>query len=667
MPRRFIRSVEPEDSYQQRVLPIDKPWVAYARQSTTRQVEENTESTEAQTRGLMKRAHDRGYDDALGTLYQEGNGIRGVSGRLRIDQRGDLSTVVARIKADEVKTVFITDESRLFRDPTGIQYNTFADICKEHDCLVISDHHIYDFARNEWDIKMWRQRCEASADYIEYHVKGMLKLREQAARRGWHVQGLVSIGYVVDYQKGSPTYRKLIPYEPHAKVVRWLFQRFKELDGNLNALTREVQGKPIFPDTGFPLHTRLKKVVGGWSITRDGLKYLLTNPVYIGHASVGKRVKAGDHKVYQQEIVKRNNHAAIVDEELFFYAYNRLSDVDLDGNPQKRSIASPKRYTPRLTTLPCYALLENRIESDSCPVYVNRGKKAYVVSLSKDGLYAYAAVIKISVLDAVFSEQFIRVVKEDKRLGDGAAYRTLQQAQQTEVRAGMSVEEQLQNIERQIALLRAKMDATDDMELFRTWNTKLNELKALQPKLEKLLKKRDEAIQTEQQYHTLLERIRNEWNRMSFEQKKQAVNTLVDKAVLTKDAPHWYRLVIYWHIPVGRVDEGFIWYRNGGAFLWTEEEEKALMWLYPLAPRHQVQNALPRRTWGDISNRASQLKVKRIARSASDLPDDVAMADLKYAKEHGLGTHAGLQYHATWRTKVGEISKSSLPSIARCL
>jgi DNA invertase Pin-like site-specific DNA recombinase len=643
MTKRVIKRqvIETNEQYGMRPLPTDKAWVAYARQSTTHQVKENTESTELQTKGLQKRALSLGYLEELGTLCQEGNGVRGVSGSVRIDLRSDLKDVVGRIKADEVKTVFILSESRLFRDPTGVQYNVFADVCKEHDCYVVTPRTIYDYSRSEHR-KAWRQRCESEADYLEYHVPMMHEARKQAALRGEYVSGRVAVGYVVD------TDHKLTVFEPHAQVVRGLFTRFRELEGKINTLAKEVKSMgAVFPAADMRLN--LKRVGAGWGITRDGLQYLLCNPIYIGHHSVNGVV------------VMRNHHTAIVDESDFLWAFNRLSEYDLDGNPQERIRTRPTRYQ-RVTTQPVSALLTERITSKACPVHVNRAKGQYVASAQENGMVAYSAAIKIAILDAVFSQHFTYVVKQDVKRGDGQAFDVLKQAT-----TDTSVMMQVAEIEKQTTLLRAKMDATDDLELLRKWNTKLRELTQLKPQLERILAKQGEAVKTVEEYETLLDQIRGRWRGMSPDAKQKAVNALIERAVLTKETPHWYQLEVYWKLPVGRVDVGFIWYQNGGGFLWTPQEDETIKALYPNAGRETVQQALPRRAWYAIGDRAYQKGIRRTVAATSDVPDYLSWEDYSFQKEHELTSEAGTEYRATWRTKTTDSSAAFRQTSDRCL
>src|SRR5258708_16773783 len=105
--------------------------------------------------------------------------------------------------------------------------------------------------------------AQAAADYVTKHVKGrMLPARALLSLRGLADSRRLSVGYIVtDRQRyltdGSenPNYRRLVVYEPHAKVLRYLFRRYRELGGNLCALYHEIAAWPcVFPLFQHPTH-----------------------------------------------------------------------------------------------------------------------------------------------------------------------------------------------------------------------------------------------------------------------------------------------------------------------------------------------------------------------------------------------------------------------------
>src|SRR5260370_19345009 len=86
---------------------------------------------------------------------------------------------------------------------------------------------------------------------------------------------------------------------------------------------------------------RRKKVPGGFHISKDGLRLLLTNPAYLGWWIV------------QSDVISRENHPAIIDKEneyLFWYAFEHLADYMTDGKENgNRMNGTRRRFYQRHT------------------------------------------------------------------------------------------------------------------------------------------------------------------------------------------------------------------------------------------------------------------------------------------------------------------------------
>src|SRR5712691_11015322 len=125
----------PENDMWYSSIPLHVMWGIYARQSTLVQVLNNTESTEMQTDDLTAWLIERGVQEGYWKLF---DADLGVSGTLPIEKRTGLQELVEYIKLGLIKAVLVYQVSRLFRDDTGVEYNTFAKICKEHDCVLVT-------------------------------------------------------------------------------------------------------------------------------------------------------------------------------------------------------------------------------------------------------------------------------------------------------------------------------------------------------------------------------------------------------------------------------------------------------------------------------------------------------------------------------------------------
>src|SRR5579859_4945998 len=144
------------------VLPLSYKVGVYPRQSTLMQVKNYKESTEMQTTDLIAFARSLGWKDEQIIVFSQDLGL---SGKLRIDEREGLRSLVECIESDEIKAVIVFLEDRLFRDETQIQVNVFIDICRQHNTIVITPQMTYDFS-NIYHVKQFRWKCEAAADFL---------------------------------------------------------------------------------------------------------------------------------------------------------------------------------------------------------------------------------------------------------------------------------------------------------------------------------------------------------------------------------------------------------------------------------------------------------------------------------------------------------------------
>jgi DNA invertase Pin-like site-specific DNA recombinase len=445
------------------VLPFSQPALAvehllaiYARQSTKEQVIRNREAYDQQTVGLVRQAIEYGWSRERILIYIENKRKDGkwvnASGRLRIDQREGLQALSERIERDEVKTVLVWAVDRLFRDEDMIQPAVFVKLCKDHHCIIITTDDLFDFNNPKRDDrKRFLELAQAAADYVTKHVRGrMLPARAQLSMRGVHDGRRINVGYIiVDRERyledgsDNPEWRKYVIYEPHAKVIRWLFRRFRQLGGNLRVLHREIEAWPfVFPDFDDPEHARYTGMIHngkGFTLTRQGLASLLTNTVYIGWW-------------YYKGVTTKGNHDPIVSEEDFWYAFDRLSSVTIDGEERPRLATAPTRYTHDGSP-PLEALLDGIITGavEGMAVYVLRNEVPPNYSIFDEGRKHgehYKQSIPVLELDAIFSQRLLYVLEHTEH---GATLR--------EHLVGLRKErdQQLVSVERQIAEARQQI------------------------------------------------------------------------------------------------------------------------------------------------------------------------------------------------------------------
>jgi hypothetical protein len=645
-------------------LPLltNQPCAIYARQSTAKQVVDNPESAKLQTEKQVEKARALGWTDNIYLFVenQQANGaVRSASGTLRIDEREGLSALMELVYADVIKTILVWDESRLFRDEWNIQVDTFIKACHEHGVRVLTDMHTYDFRNNTYDADLFRMRCKAAADFIKHHVKGLLLQTKAAAARRGQVDGRrVSVGYIVDRQKfaadgqPNPNYKKLIPYEPHARVVRGLFKRYRELGGSLTRLYREVRAMqfvfPFFEDMTNEKYSGLarKKNAYGYTITKWGLGQLLTNPVYIGHW------------YYRGEIVSKRNHEPLVDEEDFWYAFNRLSPYLPNGARNIRA-TSQNHVNQRVEK---GALLDGIITTTN-------GRRVYVL----DGAYAihdrdknsgrYKVSIDVAYLDGIFTARLFEAVNDEKH-GQTIEER-LKEIRSAREYTLVSVDEQIQEARKQIARAERSRQIAAEEDSPEDERQAIQRLKGLRATLTELESKQAHAAKDEkdiEECQRLVECVRKGWDSLDMVKKRRFIQLITQEIRLSEASTHFLKLEVVWTGPYGCTDTAYIWREHASGGLYTDEENARLRELYPVADRATILAALPHRSWTGILIQGRRLGLSRDRHcgNSSMLHPDLSLQDDKIIQALGeTYSTKGFDKRAFWVSSDG---KTSTPS-----
>jgi DNA invertase Pin-like site-specific DNA recombinase len=658
----------PEDLWNNQ-LPIDAAWGIYARQSTPAQVLKHVQSGEMQTDELLMWLIDRGVREGKIALF---DADLGVSGTLRIDQRTGLQELVARIEADAIKAVLVYQVSRLFRDETGVQYNVFANICKQHNCLLVtSDGMAFNF-NNPMHLKMFRFLAEMAAEYIPQQIGLLHAARLRKARKGLYAGlGPVASGYIIDYRKDSPTFKKLIRYEPHSERVFSFFERFYALEADMSQLCRELLDLPyLFPPFDSSVDQRnvsrwKKRGVsgGGYDLTRKGLTLLLTNPVYIGWWIV------------QGDIISRNNHERIIDEEheyLFWYAFNHLSEYTTDGKKNNQRDVKPRRFFQR-GTAEQLGLLKHRITSPGCRVYVNVYEQRPHYSLMPEKassalLTSFMSDIDATVIDEAFTARFFEHLKATRDFDDYR--RWIREEEQKQQALATTITKQLEQITAQqeailneIIAIRTEINETirqeqaadplidaealkkrleQEAELilrglrgrYTALETPKEELSAKMPKPGE-----NEHLATARKYadfQTELEKLVAVWESKPIKERREFVNLFVKQAVLTVVSTHWVQLDLYWSHPAWEGETLFIYRVHGARSVWTEEDRDVIRTLYPDAEKEMILVQLPHKSWAAIRKEAIGLGIQRISANFSPIPQTVTWSDWQFMQKMGI-------------------------------
>jgi hypothetical protein len=636
----------PENQNNEQIRPTlrtDRPAAAYARRSPSYAKDEKkdkTQSREMQTEDIRIWAIEQGWKDKDFHPYFSDFGL---SGTLRPDQRPDMLRLFDDIDSGKFDhgSAICYQESRLFRDETQIYYNQFIDKCKQHDIVVvvISPYlMIYDF-RDDFLTEMFRWKCKEAADFIKRHIKGWMhpaKYRAAWNDGEWAGWGNIPTGFIVDGDEDSPTYKKLIPYWPHAEKKNELRKLFVELGCDVNLLFRRLRESPIiFPEFESWVDQRnvnkfcmAKYPSGGYSPRDKGtIINMLTDPHDIGY-----RVIKG--------VIRRNSkgekiidHDPITDRELFDLCYYPLAETDLDGNPIKEK--KVRRYF-HSETKDEFGLLKFRIRSNYGEVFThpNRGVPSYIIRSPESEVlmhYKYHAVIPGGELDKFIVDRLMEHAHDISSNQEDIAEYERQSKQKREERQKrlIQIEQSILAVDKEqagltrnlgkveIEIEEAEKENDDVKKTLKERRKQLieEEIETLEIERIKLVKTKSELEgESESDLDSLDEEIKKlaaSWPDYSFEKRRSLINFLIKEVIIETVSTHWMRVEVLWlHEEWGR-EEMYYVREVGYKHLWTEEDDNIVKQYYATMPRSELMALLPNRGWNAIKEHCRLLGLSR--------------------------------------------------------
>src|SRR3989440_6827305 len=309
-----LRTEDPEDLNQ--------------RHKRKKQKKKNRQSFEKQTLDAIEDLVKRGWKDrSLIRLYDQDMGH---SARQALEDREALNQMLDDVREKRIRTVRAAEVDRLFRDEDRIDSNLFIKVCREVDCLVLTDRMTYDFSIPR-HVDYFRDEVERAWKFYESQILIRAnELQDRARSKGLYTGSPVNIGYIVDKNPKSPTYMRFIPYPRHAERTVELFQWLYDCGGILGILKEKLDKFtyvwPLEEDwvrEQKAFWTNLEVVYGteldedgnlkpiGYRISTHGLSWLLGNRVYLGDWP------------YDGDWIT-NNHKALVPQDLWDFAQECL-------------------------------------------------------------------------------------------------------------------------------------------------------------------------------------------------------------------------------------------------------------------------------------------------------------------------------------------------------
>jgi len=338
MRRYRYRSPEPAGLAEER-LPLDTACTVLVRQSSAKQAE----------RLGFARERIRVLD------WDMGIGAYNTTIEDRPALRHWLSELLPR---GESRVVLVSQEDRLFRDRTEIQVNRFIEQVGRHGGWVvcgIGNARIYCF-RREMDRELFRMACKYGRQYVEYHIKGRLHPAiQRAALAGRYAGGPIPWGYLVDYDAYSPTFKRFVRYEPHARlVVDHIFRTFAALPTPSTIEVARHWGREglVWPFFGLGVDARRVRLVearcrrnealGGYDFHFRQAHNVLTDVAYLGW-----RARQGQVAWDDERQAPRICHEPLVEPDLFWWCYDQLLVERPAWAPARRAVRAVPDYRPR--------------------------------------------------------------------------------------------------------------------------------------------------------------------------------------------------------------------------------------------------------------------------------------------------------------------------------
>ncbi len=370
------------NDHRDELLPLDTIATVIPRQSSKAGARNNVHSQELADHELIALATSFGFAEYQVRLDKRDMGIS--ANTTTINDRPALREWLREsLPKGLSRVVVFSQEDRAFRDEEEVELNTFIREVKRYRGWVVCGHKVYRLWE-EYDADMFRMMCKYAAKYIAHHVRGRLHpANTRAAHRGYYDGRGINVGYIVDYDPKSTTYKRYMLYPPHAELVLTeMFERFARMPyPSISALTRywnQSNGmEPIIdpithelrtvPQLYFPLlppeiYTRnihRLSIAGrrklfpdgvddplrrGWLLRIQSARHILSNIFYIGWLQRDGQIVRGETLENGQIRIDPRcdpvvlHEPLVKDADLFWYCFDKVSAYTIDGqrNPKKK-------------------------------------------------------------------------------------------------------------------------------------------------------------------------------------------------------------------------------------------------------------------------------------------------------------------------------------------
>jgi Recombinase len=454
----------------------------------------------------------------------------------------------------------------------------------------------------------------------------MLPMRAFASHSGKYDSRAMNIGYIVDRDKHSPTYKRYIVLPKHADIVNEkIFLRLIDYGGDSFALMHELEKEvgvhfPWHDDPLFNNKVELLKIPGvGYRIgTYNTLLHILRNPVYIGTWKTG-------NKEYP------NNHEAIVTMQTWDTVQYLLDKRQENIYPHPRN----KSYDTLLK-----GLIIRPFSGCIVSVSPHNGEISLAWKDSENRMHPNRRdIIPLATVETMFQDIFTRrILLDDKCYEYAKAASSLYEAEtknkehiQTTI-IGLEAQRRAILDDLENPKMRARMSERTVEEKYK----KVAEREGEIARLTAVLNRPSKYIPLPDLL-TLIEQLRENWDSLSPATIRNVALVFCKGILLTPRSNHIWSFDVQWELWPS--DTGIFWLNVGDKYHWFDEDIAMLKTLADCeAQLEEVLHALPKFSQTAISNMSLRKCGRRIVPKGNHRLDAyMTREDMSVLEEYGVG------------------------------
>lgn len=251
-----------------------------------------------------------------------------------ISSRPEFRKLLKKMESPKTKATLVVECARLGR-PDLEEIGKLSKLFRYTETIIITPQRMFDL-RDEYDREQFEREMMRGNEYLEYTKKILKRGKELSLQSGNYINGVTPYGYertwIMEGKKKCPS---LAIVEEEAKVVRMIFDWYANEGIGAMKICQRLNAM------GIPSRRGIQ-----WK--KSSITNILKNEHYIGKVVIRKHIDV--KSVEDQEVITRKlfnedfelvdgKHPAIIDEELFYKAKNKL--INRPSVPPSKTLVNP--------------------------------------------------------------------------------------------------------------------------------------------------------------------------------------------------------------------------------------------------------------------------------------------------------------------------------------